>query len=55
MARVVTGKAQEEAAFNFAGIVIDNIDLPSKTLLEIVGQKFGVLLDEDGPGLKGLC
>ena len=49
MARAVTGKAQEEAAFNFAGVVIDNIDLPSDTLLEIVGQKFGVLLDEDGP------
>ena len=49
MARVVTGKAQEEAAFNFAGVVIDNIDLPSDTLLGVVGQKFGVLLDEDGP------
>ncbi|CAE7270082.1 unnamed protein product [Symbiodinium sp. CCMP2592] len=49
MSRVVTPKTEEEAAYQFAGTVIDNIDLPSETLLEILAQKFGVLVEHDGP------
>ncbi|CAE7194356.1 SLC12A7 [Symbiodinium sp. CCMP2592] len=49
MSRVATPKTEEEAAYHFAGIVIDNIDLPSETLLEILSQKFGVLAEQDGP------
>ena len=36
-------KGREKAAYGFATVVVDNIEVPSETLLEILAQKFSVL------------